>query len=126
MTTLQSLIAQSVKAVTGISVEAMQVRTRKGHIVDARRMYSAILREMTGMKIDDIAATMNKEGGNYCNHPNVMHYIKTDRNMVETEPLYRRQREEIVRRVNRLYKPDFTSTDAWGNLWEGVTCRPLI
>ena len=119
--TLESIISQSVKAITGISVEAMQVRTRKGHIVDARRMHSAILREMTGMKIDDIAALMNKEGGNYCDHPNVMHYIKTDRNMVETDPNYRRNREAVVRRVKRLYKPDFNTVDAWGNLWGGIS-----
>ena len=123
--TLQSIISQSVKAVTGISVEAMQVRTRKGHIVDARRMHSAILREMTGMKIDDIAALMNKEGGNYCDHPNVMHYIKTDKNMVETDKNYRRNREAVVNRVKRLYKPDFNTVDAWGNLWGGVTCNTL-
>lgn len=124
--TLQSLIAQSVKAVTGISVEAMQVRTRKGHIVNARRMHAATLKDMTKMTDDEIASTMCKPNGNYCDAPNVLHYIKTDKNFMETEPLYRRQREEIVRRVNRLYKPDFTTTDAWGNLWEGVTCRPLI
>ena len=124
--TLQSIISQSVKAVTGISVEAMQVRTRNGHLVDARRMHSDILREMTGMKIDDIAALMNKEGGNYCDHPNVMHYIKTDKNMVETDRNYRRNREAVVNRVKRLYKPDFNTVDAWGNLWGGVACPCLI
>ena len=123
--TIQAIISQSVKAVTGISVEAMQVRTRKGHIVDARRMHSAILHEMTGMKIDDIAALMNKEGGNYCDHPNVMHYIKTDKNMVETDRTYRRNREAVVNRVKRLYKPDFNTKDAWDNLWGGVTCNTL-
>jgi hypothetical protein len=89
-------------------------------------MHAATLKDMTKMTIDEIAATMNKVGGNYCDHPTVLHYIKTDKNFMETEPLYRRQREEIVRRVNRLYKPDFTTTDAWGNLWEGVNCAPLI
>ena len=119
--TLQSIISQSVKAVTGISVEAMQVKTRKGYIVDARRMHSAILTEMTYMKPDAIAATMCKPNGNYCDHPNVMHYIKTDKNMVDTDPNYRRNREAVVRRVKRLYKPDFNTVDAWGNLWGGIS-----
>jgi len=121
MMTLESIISQSVKAITGISVEAMQVKTRKGYIVDARRMRASILTEMTCMKPDAIASTMSKPNGNYCDHPNVMHYIKTDKNMVETDPNYRRNREAVVRRVKRLYKPDFNTVDAWGNLWGGIS-----
>jgi len=121
MMTLESIISQSVKAITGISVEAMQVKTRKGYIVDARRMRASILTEMTCMNPNAIAATMSKPNGNYCDHPNVMHYIKTDKNMVETDPNYRRNREAVVRRVKRLYKPDFNTVDAWGNLWGGIS-----
>jgi hypothetical protein len=50
---------------------------------------------------------------------------RVDKNMVETDPNYRRNREAVVRRVKRLYKPDFNTVDAWGNLWSGVTCKAL-
>jgi hypothetical protein len=124
--TIQSLILESVQMVTGVTIEQMRSRTRKRHIVDARRMSCGIMREMTNLSLSCIGEEVNLYlSSGRGDNGTVCLYIKTDGEFSITYNLYGRQRAEIVERVKRLYQPIDTSSKAWGNLWEGVNCQTI-
>lgn len=122
--TKHHLIIKSVQIITGVTLAEMRQKTRRRTIVDARKLTAAIIREMTGMSLWDIAKLLNNEDGHYCSNSVVMHYIACDRD--EVDRVYLANRTDIVNRVNRLYIPQATAKEAWQQMWGEVALPCLI
>ena len=75
---------------------------------------------MTLWKIADL---LNDPDGNYCSNATVIHYIETDKG--EVDKVYLANRWDIVKRVERLYIPEATAKEAWGNLWAAIQLQQL-
>lgn len=123
---IQRIILESVQASTGVTIDEMRSRTRKRHIVDARRMSCGIMRDMTNLSLSSIGEEVNLYlSSGRGDNGTVCLYIKTDAEFMVTYKIYRNQRSEAVRLVNELYQPIETSKGAWDNLWDGVNCAVI-
>lgn len=124
--TKADLIIQSVEIYRGVTLLEMQQRTRKETICDARRFVCAIIHELAKESLEKTAYRLNlvtKAGRG--DHSVVFKYIRTDKDFCENNKAYRKDRQEIVDRVNRLFIPDITPASAWNNLWKGINHQAL-
>ena len=68
---------------------AIESRSRKGVIIDARRLYCGILRNIFGLTFQEIAGILNK------NHATIIHNIKKHDIFVKILKSYKKNYEEI-------------------------------
>lgn len=76
MKILQNIL-ESVQKETG--VDLIRNKSRKRHIVDAKRIYGYIARSVTRYSLNEIAMFINKD------HATILHYVRTAGDFIATD-----------------------------------------
>lgn len=129
--TRKDLIIESVELFTSVSLEKMRTRTRKGTVVDARRMLTGIWYDTDEVTYQDIADELHNPDGLWCDHVLAMHYKRTDGQLVKHNARYRAVRDCVFDRVNRLYVPPppaqpKSPRQLWDKKWRGIVLSPCV
>ena len=91
---INSKITETVGNTYGISVENIMSDKRDKNIKDARQISMYIIREITGMSLEDIGKYF---GGK--THSTVKHSIDKVRNMMDEDFQYKKTVEDIIKNV---------------------------
>lgn len=73
------VLFQEIEKFTGITKEELQSKTRLREVVDARIMYSYIMKSKTVLTLSKIAKIINRD------HSSVIHHIKQFKNLQKTD-----------------------------------------
>ena len=96
--TIKSTVADYFK----VSIEAMESRTRKGKVIEAKHIAIYCLRLFTKMSFREIDREFNLK-----QHETLIHAIRSVNNQSDTYPLYRNQLKKIVAELERKLDTDF-------------------
>lgn len=128
------LLLQCVQVVTGVTQKEIESKGRKRHVVDARKMYCGLLYEIIGTRsisvnpvtLEGIAKIMRGSSDVHVDHAIVLHYIKGDDDLTETNNMYRMQRDQVIERFRSKLIDPFTAKDAWNAMWGEVVCNAIL
>ena len=74
----------------------INVRSRKRHFVDARKIYFGLCREFTKKSLTEIGRSMERD------HASALHNIRSCKDLLFTDPEFKRNYIILFREVNRL------------------------
>jgi len=74
----------------------INVRSRKRHLVDARKIYFKLCRELTKKSLTEIGRSMERD------HASVLHNIRSCKDLFQTDPEFKRNYIILFREVNQL------------------------
>ena len=74
----------------------INVRSRKRHLVDARKIYFGLSREFTKKSLTEIGRSMERD------HSSVLHNIQSCRDLFRTDPEFKKHYITLFREVNAL------------------------
>ncbi len=77
-----------------VSVDTLQSKTRKRHVVIARQMSMYLIQKLTDQTLKTIGETL---GGR--DHSTVIHAVKTIRDLIETDLLIKEAQEELEKKI---------------------------
>ena len=79
----------------------INVRSRKRHLVDARKIYFGLCREFTKKSLTEIGRSMERD------HASALHNIRSCRDLFETDPEFKKHYITLFREVNALISIPF-------------------
>ena len=74
----------------------INVRSRKRHLVDARKIYFGLCREFTKKSLTEIGRSMERD------HASALHNIRSCKDLFQTDPEFKRNYIILFREVNLL------------------------
>ena len=74
----------------------INVRSRKRHLVDARKIYFGLCREFTKKSLSEIGRSMERD------HASALHNIRSCKDLFQTDPEFKRNYIILFREVNQL------------------------
>ena len=74
----------------------INVRSRKRHLVDARKIYFGLCREFTKKSLAEIGRSMERD------HASALHNIRSCRDLFQTDPEFKKHYITLFREVNAL------------------------
>lgn len=74
----------------------INVRSRKRHIVDARKIYFGLCREFTKKSLAEIGRSMERD------HASALHNIRSCKDLFQTDPEFKRNYIILFREVSQL------------------------
>jgi len=74
----------------------INVKSRKRHLVDARKIYFKLCRELTKKSLTEIGRSMERD------HASVLHNIRSCKDLFQTDPEFKRNYIILFRELNQL------------------------
>lgn len=93
-------ITEIVCDITHLTRQELFSQARQRHLVDARRLAYALMRELFGLPYQVISKYFNK------NHASIIHSIKLHKNLLEFDSVYRGRYSKIFRLMYQKYNEE--------------------
>jgi len=84
----------------------INVRSRKRHLVDARKIYFGLCREFTKKSLSEIGRSMERD------HASALHNIRSCKDLFQTDPEFKRNYIILFKEVNQLKSNDWKTPKA--------------
>src|SRR5210317_1794608 len=84
----------------------INVRSRKRHLVDARKIYFGLCREFTKKSLSEIGRSMERD------HASALHNIRSCKDLFQTDPEFKRNYIILFKEVNQLKSNEWKTPKA--------------